>query len=109
MKRPYGNPLFMVRNNDFGFNLEVHHVIKSSEGTWAAQPVEFIELEKNTAMSEPMLTFQDGDATLLMDQLWIAGIRPSKRIIEPQNTDHLNKEITWLRDVADHLMKRKAP
>jgi hypothetical protein len=41
-----------------------------------------------------------------MDDLWNAGVRPSKRLHEQTPLDHIQKEVTWNRDVIDHLIKR---
>ena len=101
------NSIFHIRRHDYDLSFELHFANRTRDELWVAQPVELKILGQDEPMSPPMLRLDDGDATKLMDELWIAGIRPSKRIIEPQNTDHLNNEISWLRGVVDHLMKRK--
>ncbi len=95
---------FLITNHDFGLEMQLHMMERVEGVARLAQEVVF--KEKEGVYPPPMLTFQDGEATMLMDQLWIAGIRPSKRIVEPQNTDHMNGEIKWLRETADHLMKK---
>jgi hypothetical protein len=70
-----------------------------------AQPVEMKEQDKHM-LSDPMMKLTEEGCMSLMDELWIVGIRPSERIIEPQNRDHMNGEIKWLRETADHLMKK---
>ncbi len=103
---------FVVVRSNFDLNLEIHCRQRIgpdlSQGQYAvAKTVIFEKQDAGGCMvHEPMIRVDRGDAESLMDELWIAGIRPSKRIIEPQNTDHMNGEIDWLRGVADYLMKR---
>ena len=99
---------FRVFRSDYNLNYDIASIYKDHEGqVFMAQPVEYKELPKGRLCNDNMLQLDADAASNLMDQLWIAGIRPSKRIVEPQNTDHLNNEINWHRDVIDHLIKRK--
>ena len=43
----------------------------------AAKPPVFVELQPGE-IAEPMLTIQQEDAQLLMDELWSVGLRPSE-------------------------------
>lgn len=88
--------------------LNVYYGYRDIDGIQAAQPVEF-KKNKPGEYSEPFLRLSDDTAQVLIDQLWIAGLRPSGKLIEPRNLDHMEGEVSWLRDVADHLMKRTKP
>ena len=71
-----------------------------------AEPLTMKEVPMGGVIDQPTFSLSEGDVHALMDNMWTYGIRPSKRIIEPQNIDHMNNEIKWLRDTADHLMKK---
>lgn len=97
---------FRVHVSDYDLNFDILCRHQHDGKNCLAQPVEFKVLEPDTVFPPPMLHLDNDAASSLMDALWIAGIRPSQRIIEPQNIDHMNNEIQWLRDTADHLMKK---
>jgi len=71
-----------------------------------AEPLTLKEIPAGHAIEQPTFRLSSDAMTQLMNDMWIAGIRPSEKIIEPMNRDHYNGEINWLRGVADHLMKR---
>jgi len=97
---------FLITPEDFGFKYTLHIRDKIRDDMILIPKSIEWEESKTPIRSEPIITFEQGEMSMLMDQLWIVGIRPSKRIIEPQNIDHMNSEISWLRSVVDHLMKR---
>ena len=69
-----------------------------------AEPLTLVEA--GAVITQPTFRLGKDAMTQLMNDMWVAGIRPSEKIIEPMNRDHYNGEINWLRGVADHLMKR---
>ena len=71
-----------------------------------AEPLTMKEFPDSSIIQQPTFRLGSDAMTELMNEMWIAGIRPSEKIIEPMNRDHYNGEIDWLRGVADHLMKR---
>lgn len=94
-----------VRDWNRSYEFAYTYIDQSIRKRVVAEPLTIKEVPAGDII-EPTFSLNEEDVHALMDNMWIAGIRPSKRIIEPQNTDHMNNEISWLRDVADHLMKR---
>ena len=102
------HPKLQFRKFDYGrMGYEFVYMDYSDNNRMVAEPVTLKELPSHLIITEPTFALSEEDVFHLMDSLWIAGVRPSKRIVEPQNIDHMNGEISWLRGVADHLMKRK--
>ena len=100
--------MIMVRKRDFGYGgYEFFYGTKDLDGNASiAQPVVFKTLERGCIVTTPLLTLEEDACQVLMNELWIAGIRPSKRLSDPEGSAHLKDEITWLRGTADHLMKK---
>jgi hypothetical protein len=97
---------FAVNRIEWGLDgYEIRFRRKAHDVVHMPKPVEFVEYKPNT-IADPLMTISEEGAQSLINELWIAGIRPSERIIEPQNRDHMNGEIKWLRETADHLMKK---
>ena len=100
---------FLVSNTDYGECYELHHAVRGEPRTktMQAEPATFVERELAHALpNEPFLKLNKDGCIDLINQLWLAGIRPSKEIREPIEHDHLESEIKWLRGTADHLMKK---
>lgn len=98
---------FFIARTDLGQHYRFLYGIKEDGQLKYAEPITFKLRDLNELIDpEPMMRLQEEEVTQLMDQLWIAGIRPSRAIVEPQNVDHMNSEISWLRETADHLMKK---
>ena len=89
---------------DYQDGFEFAYIAYSDYKRMVAEPLTLVEA--GPTITQPTFRLSSEAATELMDALWIAGIRPSEKIIEPMNRDHYNGEINWLRGVADHLMKR---
>ena len=103
----FAKPEFYFQRNMAHYEFELRLLDRREDGLYVAQPAILKQTDRNSAVyPEPMLTMDEEASTLLMNELWRAGIRPSKAIVEPTHTSHLDGEINWLRDVADHLMKR---
>jgi hypothetical protein len=57
-------------------------------------------------MDDYLLQIDEDSISGLMDALWIAGVRPSRALAEKRSEEQLASEIKWLRETADHLMKK---
>ena len=42
----------------------------------------------------------------IMNDLWVAGIRPDEGLVEPRNLEHLEKEIDWLRSTFTAMLAK---
>ena len=89
---------------DFQDGYQFAYITYSDHKRMVAEPLTLVEAEPMIA--QPTFRLSNDAMTQLMNDMWIAGIRPSEKIIEPMNRDHYTGEINWLRDIADHLMKR---
>ena len=79
---------------------------RSSGKRMVAEPLTLKEVPPSKMIEQPTFYLKEDAMIQLMNDLWIAGIRPSERIIEPMNREYMNNEINWLRETADHLMKK---
>jgi hypothetical protein len=52
----------------------------------------------------PMVQLRTEEIQVLMDDLWIAGVRPSKRLLEEVPMDHLKGEVEWTRKIIERLL-----
>ncbi len=52
----------------------------------------------------PMAHLRIEEVQVLMDDLWIAGVRPSKRLLDEVPLDHLKGEVDWNRKIIEHLL-----
>jgi hypothetical protein len=82
--RPYGELKFRLTQEWLRYDgILLHILIKDNEHnkTWAAKPVEWIELEEDAPIPSPLIILRDDlskQAQSLMDQLWDCGIRPTE-------------------------------
>ena len=101
-------PRLVMARRDFNMSydfayMEIDQLIRKK---MVAEPLTLKEIPAGHMIEQPTFSLNEDDVQALMDNMWTSGIRPSKRIIEPQNIDHMNNEISWLRETADHLMKK---
>ena len=96
---------WLISREDYGFNFSLR-MRQGEKGNYQVpKPLEMEELKPNTFV-DPIMDLTEEDVHQMMDQLWIAGIRPSKNLAERDNIGHRDSEIEWLRETADHLMKK---
>lgn len=55
---------------------------------------------------DPLCWLGEDEVQTLMDDLWTAGVRPSKALIDKVDHKHLQGEIGWLREKVDFLIER---
>ena len=97
---------FLVERSHWGLDgYELRFRVKDEHRVIIPKEVEFEEYNRDHLIG-PFLKLDESGVQSLMNELWIAGIRPSNKLVEPQNLDHMNGEIKWLRETADHLMKK---
>jgi hypothetical protein len=97
--------LFLVEKRDFGMCFDICMAQKVNGERFVVAPVELVK--HDNTFHDPMIRTDEMGVNRLMDALWLAGVRPSKGIVEPANEKRMDEEVLWLRGVADHLMKRK--
>ncbi len=66
-------------------------------------PVSLCVREKHDLI-EPMCSIDEGQVQVLMDDLWKAGVRPSKRLMEQTTVQHMEEEVAWNRKVIERLL-----
>ena len=101
-----GPRLAIHKHWDFQDSFDLAYITYSDFKRMVAEPLTLKEIPGGHIIEQPTFRLSSDAMTQLMNDMWIAGIRPSEKIIEPMSRDHYNGEINWLRGVADHLMKR---
>ena len=97
---------FLVERSHWGLDgYELRFRVKDEHRILIPKEVEFEEHERNQLVSS-FLKLDESGIQSLINELWIAGIRPSNKLVEPQNNEYIKGEIKWLRETADHLMKK---
>lgn len=71
-----------------------------------ALPIEFEEQE-GLHQVIPCASLNDEEVQSIMNELWTDGVRPDKGIMEPRNSEHMDKEIEWMRGVIDYLIYKE--
>ncbi len=69
----------------------------------SAKPI-VVEENSDEDFLNPMAHLRIEEVQLLMDDLWIAGVRPSKRLLEEVPLDHLKGEVDWNRKIIERLL-----
>ena len=100
--------LVSIRKKDFCLGgLELFYGERDYEGEVSiAQPAVMERVKTGHLLTAPLLTLDEDTCQMLMNELFIAGIRPSKSLSDPEGSSHMKDEIGWLRETADHLMKK---
>jgi len=71
-----------------------------------AQPL-ILEPNESGNIVTPLMTMDEDMAQRLINELWIAGCRPSKPLRDPHNSEHLEGEIGYLRGTLDKFVNHK--
>jgi hypothetical protein len=97
----------ILSKQDFsGFGYDLRYGLDEGDGTLSvAQPV-VLEKVKRGMLVEPMLTLDEDACQMLMNELYIAGIRPSKNLVGQDSPSVVREEVGWLRETVDHLLKK---
>lgn len=100
--------VFVVDRQPWSFDYRIGFGRREGHDFYVAKPAELALVDKGQLHEghDYLLTLRDESVALLMDQLWIAGVRPSKALIEKTSEARLDSEVKWLRETADHLMKK---
>jgi hypothetical protein len=72
-----------------------------------AEPIVVEKIEDEFFALPAMARLRIEEVQLLMDDLWIAGVRPSKRLIDEVPLDHLKGEVDWNRKIIERLLPVK--
>ena len=105
----FNEVMIRVERNTFGIGgYSFYYATRedSNSHLLVAKSITFEQIEKGMAVHTPMLELEHDDCVKLMNELWVAGIRPSKGLMEPQATHSVDGEVAWLRGTVDHLMKK---
>ena len=100
------NEVFRI-DRDFaynGFSL-YHYIDDSTYGRKVAVAMKMEDASRSVIL--PRLAVLDDDqAQTIMNDLWLAGVRPGEGLVEPRNSKHMDEEIDWLRSKVDFLIER---
>jgi len=101
-------PKFFVERAQYNKSLRIYATVQTP-GDLAAMglPPAFRVLEDGEALTEPMLEVRPEDAISLMDELWLAGVRPTSVGTggELEATKHHLNDMRRAYDAVLELMK----
>jgi len=103
-------PLIMLKRQDlYGPGFELFYGEKDFEGELSiAKPMVLESIPEGSSISHsPLMILDEDSCTTLMNELWVAGIRPTKRLSDPEGSAHIKEEVSWLRGTIDHILKVK--
>jgi hypothetical protein len=91
-----------------GFGLYVFGTDLETRKRHAIKPIEFEdEPIPATWLPGADIAMEDSEIQQMMDDLWVAGMRPSKRLFEQTPLDHMEEEVRWTRGIIERLLPKQ--
>lgn len=108
---PHDTTIEIWANHSFQLNaVEIAIVQHSKSGRQIAAPITMVSFDDVGQMLDPTMRLSRNEATMLMDELWRCGVRPSERVSGIGDTGTLGAKDAHLNDmrqIAKALLRDK--
>lgn len=96
------------RDNDFHGGFSVHVAVRRENGFAIAQPAVFEVLPEGEAHAAgPLLKLNHDSIQMMMDELWAAGVRPSKGVSSEGQIEAIAAHLDDMRKIAFLAVERE--
>jgi hypothetical protein len=86
-----------------GFSLRLFSVDQAKQKAYAVKDLELDEIEDGFLMP-PIASIQPQEVQQLMDELWVAGLRPSEGVASTGQLEAMNAHVNDMRTIAFKLL-----
>ena len=87
-------------------SIDIAIIEQRQAGSFIAAPVAMVEFDNTAHRTHPTLSLRNEEAQMLMDQLWVCGLRPTEGTGSAGSLAATERHLEDMRKVSIGLMKK---